>query len=70
VQSYHFAAYGHFTLYEFVNQLERRFYQVDFTDKTKTQLEWCHHGKKIVANYEIELYWTMRIRKQRSFDRA
>jgi hypothetical protein len=46
--------HGPITWGEFVNQFERRFYLVAFTDKMKTQLERCHQGKKTVAGYEVE----------------
>jgi hypothetical protein len=46
--------HGPITSGEFVNQFERRFYPAALTDKMKTQLERCHQGKKIVAEYEVE----------------
>jgi hypothetical protein len=54
VQSSHSIVQGPITWGEFVNQFEMRFYLVAFTDKIKTQLERCHQGKKIVAEYEVE----------------
>jgi hypothetical protein len=54
VQSSRSVVHGPITWGEFVNQFERRFYLVAFTDKIKTQLERCHQGKKTVAEYEIE----------------
>jgi len=39
---------------EFASQFERRFYPIAFVDKMKTQLERCHQGKRIVAEYEME----------------
>jgi hypothetical protein len=54
VQSSRSVVYGPITWGEFVNQFEKRFYTVAFTDKMKTQLERCHQGKKIVAEYEVE----------------
>jgi hypothetical protein len=54
VQSSRSVVHGPITWGEFVNQFERRFYPVPFTDKMKTQLERCHQGKKIVVEYEVE----------------
>jgi hypothetical protein len=54
VQSSHSVVHGPITWGEFINQFERRFYPVAFTNKMKTQLERCHQGKKTVAEYEIE----------------
>jgi hypothetical protein len=54
VQSSRSVVHGPITWGEFVNQFERRFYPIAFTDKMKTQLERCHQGKKIVAKYEVE----------------
>jgi hypothetical protein len=54
VQSSCSVVHGPITWGEFVNQFERRFYPVAFTDKMKTQLERCHQGKKTVAEYEVE----------------
>jgi hypothetical protein len=54
VQSSRSVVHGPITWGEFVNQFERRFYPIAFTDKMKTQLERCHQGKKIVAEYEVE----------------
>jgi hypothetical protein len=54
VQSSRSIVHGPITWGEFVNHFERRFYPVAFTDKMKTQLERCHQGKKIVAEYEVE----------------
>jgi hypothetical protein len=54
VQSSRSVMHGPITWGEFVNQFGRRFYPVAFTDKMKTQLERCHQGKKIVAEYEVE----------------
>jgi hypothetical protein len=54
VQSSRSIVHGPITWGEFVNQFERRFYPVDFTDKLKTQLESCHQGKKIVVECEVE----------------
>ncbi|KAG2611423.1 hypothetical protein PVAP13_4KG164705 [Panicum virgatum] len=39
---------------QFVSQFERRFYPIAFVDKTKTQLERCHQGKRTVVEYEME----------------
>jgi hypothetical protein len=52
--------HGPITLGEFVNQYERRFYPVAFTDKMKTQLQRCHQGKKTVAEYEVEFNQNVR----------
>jgi hypothetical protein len=54
VQSSRSIMHGPITWGEFVNQFERRYYPVAFIDKTKTQLERCHQGKKTVAEYEDE----------------
>jgi hypothetical protein len=54
VQSSRSVVHGPITWGEFVNQFERMFYPVAFTDKMKTQLERCHRGKKTVAEYEVE----------------
>jgi hypothetical protein len=54
VQSSRSVMHGPITWGEFVNQFGRRFYPVAFTYKMKTQLERCHQGKKIVAEYEVE----------------
>jgi hypothetical protein len=54
VQSSRSVVHGPITWGEFVNQFERRFYLLAFTDKMKTQLERCHEGKKTVAEYEVE----------------
>jgi hypothetical protein len=54
VQSSHSLVDGPIIWGEFVNQFERRFYPVAFTDKMKNQLERCHQDKKIVTEYEVE----------------
>jgi hypothetical protein len=54
VQSSRSVVHGPITWGEFVNQFERKFYPVAFTDKMKTQLERCHQGKKTVVEYEVE----------------
>jgi hypothetical protein len=42
VQSSRSVVHGPITWDEFVNQFERKFYSVAFTEKMKTQLERCH----------------------------
>jgi hypothetical protein len=61
VQSSRSVVHGPITWGEFVNQFERMFYPVAFTDKMKTQLERCHQGKKTVDEYEVEFNQIVRL---------
>jgi hypothetical protein len=79
VQSSHSVVHGPISWGEFVNQFERRFYLVAFTNKMKTQLERCHQGMKTVVEYEVEFNQIVRFvphvahneyEKARIFNRA